>query len=516
MLPQSSPLKAAGLWLCLILCLVFIIYLPGLSNPFAAEDFYFLSAANTSFAESWQNMLLSNRVWVVGTVYRWLMFGLFQDTPAPYHLFSLVVHLVNMLLVYRLASALSESRFSGLLAAIFFGFYPRHHQTVAWMTANQVLVFTMFGLVSLYSFRKYLAEQRWGWFALASISAGLAVFTQEGAIALFPLLFVMELLFPGDRPLAARLRSASFYARYAVLLLIVLAFFWVSFGGARAYKLAAVETTAQEIEASGLSGDAYHMTGIGTNTLKEMGTYLTYALYPHIPLRSLDPDLRTMLFAGITGLAGLLLWWKSGPPLRFALIWVALAILPYVFFAPFGNADRYFYFASAGVALVFALLLRGLGRIPALHRQQIVPALSLIVVAAYVMGAVIEIEHCLAEWGEAGRAAETLCQDAVRLYSDPAPGDTLLFAGNLPARFGQAYIYNGGGIGPQLALYYDRPSVSIYQTTDPEVLAGLADAEPVENALSDIQIVLLDEDGLHVRTGTVSDLETLKPSTWFK
>lgn len=515
----SSPgrtIKLSG-WLLLILLLTVLNFLPGARIPFVAEDFYFLANSNTSFNQAWQSMLDSCRIWPVGMAYRWLLFQQFGLNTLGYHLFSLLVHTANVALVFVFARALTKNQTQGLLAALLFALYPRHHQPVLWMTASQVLVFTFFGLICLYAFLRYSETARLRWLVLVMLALTLAILTQEGAIVLFPLIFLMDILLPAGA-LTRRFRSAGFYLKYVPIVLLLLGFAWLNFGGPRAFKLNAEETSPAELAQLGVSGDSYHFNRPSLKTLQEVATYVTYATYPQIALRSLDPNLFTLLLAGGTCLALLLLFLKGSRIIRLAILWLAVALLPYVFFAPFGNADRYFYLASIGFALLLAALLYWLYTTLAHYR----PALALPVVAvltgAYAVSGAVLTQQRIGEWRAAGEIATSLGNQVVQLCPQPQPGDTILFAGVLPDRYGQAYIYNGGGIGPQLSLAYGAQAerVRIMQTTDPEVCDYLAQAAEVENPAPRLHVFLYEDDTVQELSGVVDRVGVLKPDSWFK
>jgi hypothetical protein len=511
---NSKTWKFPG-WLLLIVLLTFLTFLAGVRIPFVAEDFYFLANANTSFNDAWQSMLDSCRIWPLGVAYRWLLFQAFGLNVAGYHLFSILVHVANVVLVYLVARRLTKSQLAGLLASLVFAVYPRHHQPVLWMTANQVLVFTFFGLICLYAFLRYSETARIRWLALTVLALTLAVLTQEGAIILFPLIFLMDTILP-DGLLLQRFRSRQFYLKYLPIVIIFLGFVWMNFGGARAFKLSVAETSQAELAGLGISGDSYHMNKLGPKTLQEMATYVTYATYPQITLRSLDPNLLTVLLAGGTCTVLLLIFLKGSRIIRFAVLWLSIALVPYVLFTPFGNADRYFYFASIGFSLLAAALLRWLFEKLAAHRAA---GYGILVLAGvYTFSGVLLIQQRIGEWQAAGEIATSLAEQVVQSCPEPEPGDTILFAGVLPDRYGQAYIYNGGGIGPQLTLAYGERAerVRILQTTDQEVCDYLVNAPVVENPIPRLHVFLYDAAMLQDRSASVDRINTLNPDSWFK
>lgn len=83
-------------------------------------------------------------------------------SPAVFHLFSLLLHLVNVLLVYRLILRLSSDRSIALIVALLFGIHPVNVETVAWISSRKDLLYSLFFLAGLELYGKFRAgESRW-------------------------------------------------------------------------------------------------------------------------------------------------------------------------------------------------------------------------------------------------------------------------------------------------------------------------------------------------------------------
>ena len=67
-----------------------------------------------------------------------------------YHLFNLIFHLVNVLLVFRLARLWSNQNFIvAFTTAILFAVHPMHVESVAWISERKDVLFTIFFLAGL-------------------------------------------------------------------------------------------------------------------------------------------------------------------------------------------------------------------------------------------------------------------------------------------------------------------------------------------------------------------------------
>ncbi|GAA5199444.1 hypothetical protein GCM10023322_75100 [Rugosimonospora acidiphila] len=112
--------------------------------------------------------------------------------PAVYHLTNLALHLVNVVLVYRLCRALTRKAFIAHFVTIAFAIHPSNVDTVSWVSTRSTLMATAFSLGTLLAYIRYLRRGRWGYLALAVPLFGLAVLSKSTAVALAAFLPVLD------------------------------------------------------------------------------------------------------------------------------------------------------------------------------------------------------------------------------------------------------------------------------------------------------------------------------------
>src|SRR5437870_5823416 len=83
-------------------------------------------------------------------------YQLFGFRPAGYHAVNLLLHLVNVALVFRAILLLTKKREVALVAALLFGIHPMHVESVAWISELKDLLYAAFFLGSYISYLKYL------------------------------------------------------------------------------------------------------------------------------------------------------------------------------------------------------------------------------------------------------------------------------------------------------------------------------------------------------------------------
>jgi hypothetical protein len=283
----------------------------------------------------------------------------------------------------------------------------------------------------------------------------------------------------------------------------VFAFLLLTFGGGRLDKLT--------------GNRAYHFIGWGSGQVRNWASYLVYLTFPQILLRSLDVTPLTVALAALVtlGLGAALA--KGTAVVRFLVIWIGAALVLYVFFVPFGNADRYFYVPAVGFS-IFASVIGCWGYDKLKVRSAAwARVVAVLLMGLYLLSSMMLMQQRISEWHRAGEIAADVVEQAKRLYPDVPPESTMLFVA-LPDQYQQAYVFLGGGIGGAVYLAYgSQPSVPrAYQARDPAVISFLKEAEAVDDPLPGLYVCLYEDGILYDKSNVVNSLEPLRKGTWFR
>ncbi len=110
--------------------------------------------------------------------------------PLPYRLTSLILHILNTWLVYRMGAWRVIGWEVALPAAAFFAVYEGHQEAVIWYAALPELLVFFFCLLTLSAWIRWLRSgaQRWGWYAATLGAFLLALASKESAVAVVGLL----------------------------------------------------------------------------------------------------------------------------------------------------------------------------------------------------------------------------------------------------------------------------------------------------------------------------------------
>ncbi len=86
-----------------------------------------------------------------------LNYQLFGLEPAGYHATSLILHLVNIVLVYVMIMKLAKgNHWVSLFTAAVFAIHPMHVESVAWVSERKDLLYTLFFLLGMIGYLDYL------------------------------------------------------------------------------------------------------------------------------------------------------------------------------------------------------------------------------------------------------------------------------------------------------------------------------------------------------------------------
>lgn len=116
--------------------------------------------------------------------------------PFIYHLTSLLIHLLNIALVYFLIIRLFKNKTTGFIVAFLFAIHPLSVETVCWTATRNGLVFTSFYLLALIMYVKYLKESFGIKYLLISfLLACISILSKSAGITIPFTLILVDLLY---------------------------------------------------------------------------------------------------------------------------------------------------------------------------------------------------------------------------------------------------------------------------------------------------------------------------------
>ena len=113
------------------------------------------------------------------------------DAPGLYHFVNIVMHLLNILLVFILIKRIApKNDYVALITAAFFAVHPLHVESVAWVSERKDVLYTFFFLLSLIFYTDYLKTGQLKNLLLAGLLFLLSCFSKSAAVIL-PLVMLL-------------------------------------------------------------------------------------------------------------------------------------------------------------------------------------------------------------------------------------------------------------------------------------------------------------------------------------
>jgi protein O-mannosyl-transferase len=200
-----------------------VLFSRALFNDFAVldDDLY---VVNNPFIRdfSWHGIKTIFSIFYAGFYHPLIMltylfeFKLYGLHPFPYHLLNVLLHLANTWLVYIISEKLSGKKVTALVTSLLFAIHPMHVESVVWVTERKDVMFTLFYLLALLSYLRYIRSgYRIKHFIVVAVFFLFSVLSKAAAVTLPVLLVAID--FYSGRKLSKR----SLLEKVPLLLLAV-------------------------------------------------------------------------------------------------------------------------------------------------------------------------------------------------------------------------------------------------------------------------------------------------------
>ena len=337
---MTAPAKQILFRSLLVLLLVAAVYAATCSHGFVWDDNYII--ANNPLLEKLSNIprlfLAEDTVEEPSGYYRpvtYVSFALdravWGGNPAGFHLTNLLLHLLVVLLFYRVTAALFKKERLALVAALVFALHPLAGETVNFLSGGRnTLLCAFFGLLSLFCYLQKKPVSAVAFFTVA-------IFAKEFAL-LLPVVF----LFYDCRLRREKLRVGR-YLPYLVPTVVYLALRSVAVQKANFLTAVNLADTAKA---------PYLVVRYLWNMLAPLQLQVLYHLQPEAIACALCALL-------VVAMLGAVFLFRKHDELLFSACWFLLFLLPVVNIIPLHSttlmADRYAYFSLMGFAIWVAL-----------------------------------------------------------------------------------------------------------------------------------------------------------------
>jgi protein O-mannosyl-transferase len=119
-----------------------------------------------------------------------LEYHFFGLNPSIFHATNMILHLLNVVLVFILIRKLTSDNLSAFIVSLFFGIHPLHVESVAWISERKDVLYTTFYLLGLISYIHYLQVKKSGFWFLSILLFILSLLSKSAAVT-FSLVIVL-------------------------------------------------------------------------------------------------------------------------------------------------------------------------------------------------------------------------------------------------------------------------------------------------------------------------------------
>lgn len=150
---------------------------------------------------SWENIQGIFTVFYKGnyhpltTLFYAVEYSLVVTKPFLYHFNNLVLHLLNVALVFTLVKLVIKRPEIAFISALIFGIHPMHVESVAWVSERKDVLYTFLFMISLLCYYYYFIgrENRRRYYIIAVVSFVLSLLAKSAAVCLPLVMVLMDL-----------------------------------------------------------------------------------------------------------------------------------------------------------------------------------------------------------------------------------------------------------------------------------------------------------------------------------
>lgn len=212
---NKNRVKIISPYLCMLALVILTMFTlsPMLYNGFsymAADDDWMLYRNSQVYSLAFSNIFYYFTHFYTGqysplnTLAYSIINFLFGMNPFWYHIFSLILHIVNLLLVYKLINYIlklygmingltitgSDRQIISFFTALLFAIHPIHVESIAWISASKVVFYSFLFLLSLIIYLRYIESKQLKYYFI-SLSLFIASLGIKEQTVVFPLCLML-------------------------------------------------------------------------------------------------------------------------------------------------------------------------------------------------------------------------------------------------------------------------------------------------------------------------------------
>lgn len=454
-----------------LVILTLVIFAPMLGNYFTGDDFtWFRWVADCTLSNcSPMNTLLHYFTDSAGFFYRpgtksffYLMYQLFWLNQVVYHAVSLALHAISVILFFLLARRVFKNNLASAGAAFLFLILSGYTEAIFWISSIGFLFTSVFTLSAILLFIIWHKKKNPIYYALTILALSAGLLFQEMAM-IAPLLIILYDISFGSISSLKKVIKNVFYLGLFVPDIFYLAIRYLSGshwqGGDYSYNLLKLPFNI----VGNLMG--YLMIQITGPISLPAYEKLREVMRENIPLAVIFSVVIIALIVFIYRLVAARIEKDDRKILIFGIGFFVIALIP---FLGLGNiTSRYTYLASMGLVIIFVYVLQKIYIWIAENNTRPIAIASIsVVVSAFALFQIIQVQQAFLDWRSAGQRAENFLIAIDDSYSDYWSTSAMeLHFVNVPTKVGEAWVFPVG-IEDALWFAFKNPNVKVYKDSE--------------------------------------------------
>lgn len=114
--------------------------------------------------------------------------------PISFHFINLLLHLLNVVLVYIFIIMLSKRKEIAIIVSLLFAIHPMHVESVSWISERKDVLYSFFFLISMIFYLKYIDSEKEGkkYYSFSLIAFVLSLLSKSAAVVLPLILIIID------------------------------------------------------------------------------------------------------------------------------------------------------------------------------------------------------------------------------------------------------------------------------------------------------------------------------------
>jgi tetratricopeptide (TPR) repeat protein len=269
------------------------------------------------------------------------------DAPFGYHLVNIILHLINVILVFHFIYLLADKKWEiALVTAVLFGVHPMHVESVAWVSERKDVLYALFFMFSLIYYLKYLLHTQRKYIIVAFVFFVFSLFSKPAAVVLPVILLIIDWY-----------RSRGIF-KWSVILEKIPFFIAAVLFGLFTLKVQYDRGAVGELDMFSWT-DKFFFANYGL--MEYLGRIFMpinlATFYPFPPINEPIPTVYHIAPFIVLAVAAFTIWWsrKRGKVLAFGMLFFLINLILVLQWLSVGSAvmaDRYTYIAYIGLFFI--------------------------------------------------------------------------------------------------------------------------------------------------------------------